>query len=145
MASGHHTGHHKRWYLLSGYGMAPVHQICSSTFYRSHCPPERTDREAATIWDLLMLWGRMARWETPGKETHLGSGEDMRMCQQLLAFLRMRQPLGLGLCWAKIHQPMCILIPPDRVADSSFVYFKNQVGPIKVGSGWSTQGPHSRC
>lgn len=31
-----------------------------------------------------MLRGRVAGWEAPGEEAHLGSGEGIRSCQQLL-------------------------------------------------------------
>ena len=47
-----------------------------------------------------MLRGRMARWETPGKETHLGSGEEISVSSEKPGNLEVggasRDPTGLG-------------------------------------------------
>lgn len=87
-----------------------------STFCRSHCPPERTDREAAAIWDLLMLWRRMARWETPGKETHLGSGEEIKdMSITLYLFIKALAPRSEVEPWAKDPSD-CVDFNPIRLS-----------------------------
>lgn len=103
-------------------------------FCRSYRPPERTDREAATIWDLLMLWGRMARWKTPGKETHLGSGEGIITRQHLLAFLSMLKPPGLwGWALSKAPSAWVGLIPSDGgVTQALYTVQLAQAGEYRV-------------
>lgn len=53
-----------------------------------------------------MLRGRMAGWETPGEEAHLGSGEEIRRCPQLLVLVL--QPFIWDESWWSIGWRMCI-------------------------------------